>query len=187
MSKNRSIDDVPESVALSAIEHGVVDNSNAQERPTLAHKEDVMVHWVQGAVFFVLLTTAVLVSTSVYVAARSDQVKDFKRAFDADANKVLEAFGQAVERRLESIDGLGLSITAFARDTGATFPNVTISDFEIRCANSRVLSDTPVIQYYLLVTDKTRKGWESLPNRQSEPELRRRFRIRNQFDKATRY
>jgi hypothetical protein len=56
---------------------------------------------------------------------------------------------------------MSLSITAFVRDTRAAFPNVTISDFEIRCANSIVLSDTPAIQYYPLVTDKTRTGWEA--------------------------
>jgi hypothetical protein len=106
---------------------------------------------------------------------------------DADANKVLEAFDQAVERRLESIDAMSLSITAFARDTRATFPNVTISDFEIRCANSIVLSDTPAIQYYPLVTDKTRTGWEAYQIRQLEPKLRRCFCIRNQFDQVTRY
>jgi class 3 adenylate cyclase len=161
MSKIISFDDGAESVASSAKEHGVADNSTGMERQTLARKEDVAVQWMQGAVFLVLLTTAILVSTSVYIATHNDQINDFEHAFNADATKVIETFNQAIERRLTSIDALSLSITAFARDTGATFPNVTISDFETRCANTRVLSGSPGVHYFPVVTDETRKGWEA--------------------------
>jgi hypothetical protein len=155
-----SFDDGAESVASSA-NASIAGKSTAigSERRTLARKEDVVVHWMQVAVYLVLLTTAALVSISVYMATRNDQINDFEHAFNANATKVIETFNQAIERRLTSIDALSLSITAFARDTGATFPNVTIS--EIRCANARVLSDTSVIHYHPLVTDETRKGWEA--------------------------
>lgn len=116
---------------------------------------------MRAIVFLVLFATTILVSVSVYSLTRTDQVQDFEKAFQADATKIIESFKMAVYRRLEAIDALSVTITAFAQDTGSTFPNVTISDFEIRCANSRVLSDTAVIQYHPIVTDESRKGWEA--------------------------
>jgi hypothetical protein len=82
-----------------------------------------------GAVFFVLLATAILVSVAVYAIIKNGQAEDFKNAFAADSTKVLESFNKAVERRLEAIDALSVSITTYAEDSGSTFPNVTVSNF----------------------------------------------------------
>jgi class 3 adenylate cyclase len=143
------------------------------ERTTLARKENTAVKWMGGAVFVVLLATALLVSSAVYATTKNGQSQDFKNAFAADSTKVLESFNKAVERRLEAIDALSVSITASAEETGSTFPNVTLSNFEIRCANIRVLSDTSIIHYYPIVTDETRKGWEEY-----------QFTHQDHFDKA---
>jgi class 3 adenylate cyclase len=140
------------------------DNENADkilERKTLASKENAAVFWVRGAVFLVLLGTAALVSSIVYLYTSNDQTQDFESAFEAHATKILESFYETVERKLEAVDSLSVTITSYAKSTGATFPNVTLPDFEIRASNSRVLSDTAVFNYQPVVTDETRLGWEA--------------------------
>jgi hypothetical protein len=139
-------------------------NTNADkilERKTLASKENAAVFWVRGAVFLVLLGTAALVSSIVYLYTRNDQVQDFENAFEAHATKIVESFYETVERKLEAIDALSVTITSYAKSTGATFPNVTLPDFEIRASNSRVLSDSAVFNYQPVVTDETRLAWEA--------------------------
>jgi class 3 adenylate cyclase len=172
---DRNFDNEVESVASG--DEGVADHAETEtrqlERTTLARKENAAVKWMGGAVFVVLLATALLVSSAVYVTTKHGQAEDFKSAFAADSTKVLESFNKAVERRLEAIDALSVSITASAEETGSTFPNVTVSNFEIRCANIRVLSDTSIIHYYPIVTEETRKGWEEY-----------QFTHQNHFDKA---
>jgi class 3 adenylate cyclase len=131
------------------------------ERKTLASKENRAVFWVRGAVFLVLLGTAALVSTIVCMYTKNDQVQDFESAFEGHATRIQESFYDTIERKLEAVDALSVTITSYAKSTGATFPNVTLPDFEIRCSNSRVLSDTSVINYQPVVTDETRLGWEA--------------------------
>jgi class 3 adenylate cyclase len=157
--------DEGESLASFATGSANADNTaNADkvlERKTLASKENTAVFWVRCAVFLVLLGTAALVSTIVCLYTKNDQVQDFESAFEAHATRIQESFYETIERKLEAVDALSVTITSYAKSTGATFPNVTLPDFEIRCSNSRVLSDTSVINYQPVVTDETRLGWEA--------------------------
>jgi hypothetical protein len=131
-----------------------------QERNTLGRKENQAVSRLRVVVFLVLLVTATLVSVGVYLYIANDQEEDFEHDFRAQATKILESFHESVERKLEAVDALSVAFTSYARGTGVTFPNVTLPDFEIRAANARILADSFVINYYPLVTDETRKGWE---------------------------
>lgn len=164
MVHDEEIYDGQESVSSSEDVNGhtnVAEKGTEDERLTLARRENRGVIRMRGLVFLVLFGTAALISTGTYVLTRHDQEIDFQKAFTADATKIIESFNKAVERRLESIDALSVSITTFAHDSGSTFPNVTISDFAIRGSNTRVLSDSTIIHYHPVVTEKTRKGWEA--------------------------
>lgn len=166
MTDYNSEDSVNEGDSASSSEliNGADSTNNTDkdlERMTLARKESIAVAWVKGVVFLVLLATTVLVSTGVYLYTKKDQEQNFEQAYMADATKVLESFHYAVVRKLEAVDALSVTFTSHAKSTGATFPNVTLPDFEIRCSNARVLSDSVVFNYSPLVTDETRKGWEA--------------------------
>jgi Adenylate and Guanylate cyclase catalytic domain len=44
--------------------------------------------------------------------------------------------------------------------TGATFPNVTLPDFELHGSNARVQADAVVLYFIPVIKDETRAGWE---------------------------
>ncbi|CAB9509771.1 Receptor-type guanylate cyclase gcy [Seminavis robusta] len=132
-----------------------------EERKKLAQKENEAVRWLRIVVFVVLLVTAALVSVGVYVLLRKDQKDDFEHDYQANALKIIESFHQSVERYLEALDSLSIAYTNHAFVTGSVFPNVTLPDFEVRGANTRILGGAPVINFYPLITDETRPGWEA--------------------------
>ena len=159
------IQDIPKEESFSSIIDGHVDShakvARDEERKTLARKEGKAVRNWRIAVFAVLVSTAALVSTSCFLYMKNDQDDDFKQEFKSLANKLLESYYHTVERKLEALDALSVAYSSYAHDTGATWPNVTLPDIEVRGAGVRVLSETAVINFYPLVTDETREGWEA--------------------------
>jgi len=151
--------------SFSSVVDGHVDShakvARDEERKTLARKEDKAVRNWRIAVFAVLVSTAALVSTSCFLYIRNGQDDDFKQEFKSLADKLLESYYHTVERKLEALDALSVAFSSYAHDTEATWPNVTLPDIEIRGAGIRVLSETAVINFYPLVTDETREGWEA--------------------------
>jgi Adenylate and Guanylate cyclase catalytic domain len=139
----------------------VANDESDRERVTLAARENRAVAWMRGLVFVALLAITTGVSSRVYLYTRNEQIKDFEQAFAADADKLLESFQHSVERRIEAIDSMSVAITSFATATGATFPNVTLPDFGVRCSNSRILSSSVFVQYQPLVSEEQRLGWEA--------------------------
>ena len=101
-------------------------------REVLAKQENKAVAWLRVLVFFVLLVTAILVSVGTYLYTRNDEEEDFEHDFSANAAKVIEAFHDAVDQKLGAAGTLSTTITSIAISTGATFPNVTIPDIEVR-------------------------------------------------------
>jgi class 3 adenylate cyclase len=146
-----------------------------QERATLAHKENKVVVWMKGAVAIVLLTTSVLVSTGVFLYTRNDQRGDFKDSFRADADRLLESFYKSVERTLEAVDALSVTITSHALETNSTFPNVSLPDFALRFGNARILSGSPYVEYLPLVTDETRIGYEEYYRKNAALQYQREY------------
>ena len=102
------------------------------ERKTLARKENQAVSYLRAIVLVVLLITAALVSAFIYLYVSQTQKDDFESEFESHAAKILETFHDSVERKIEAIDALSVQYTSYARATGASFPNVTLPDMEIR-------------------------------------------------------
>ena len=98
----------------------------------LAKQENRAVAWLRVLVFFVLVATAVLVSAGTYMYTRVGEEENFENDFSANAAKVIEAFHDAVDQKLGAAGTLSTTITSIAISTGATFPNVTIPDIEVR-------------------------------------------------------
>ena len=101
-------------------------------REVLASVENRAVAWLRVLVFFVLMATALLVSAGTYIYTRDGEEETFENDFSANAAKVIEAFHDAVGRKLGAVDTLSATFTSIAISTGATFPNVTIPDIEVR-------------------------------------------------------
>lgn len=131
------------------------------ERKSIAKTEDKMVRYFRWAVIAVLVLTTGVVSVNSLLILKHDQEEDFNNEFNAQGSKLLVAFYKTVEQKLGTMDSLSVAYTSYARGTGATFPNVTLPDNEIRAAGIRVLAETPTTAYFPLVTEETRPGFEA--------------------------
>lgn len=153
-------DDGNESLDSCDVPRDTANKTNETERDTLARRENTVVACMKGAVLLVLLLTAFWVSFGMLAFAQDNQNQKFEEAFAADAVKLIESFHKTIARQLEAIDTLSVSITSHARAKGEKFPNVTVPDFGVRFADTRVSTGSFMVSYHPLVTDETRKGWE---------------------------
>jgi class 3 adenylate cyclase len=159
----------PESVSSTSNNNDVgganmrstADQERDLERKTLAKKENRAVFWSRILVIVVLCTTAALVVTFVYKNMSDSQQESFEVTFQSDSLKILDSFHRSVRRMIDSCDALSIAYTSYALSSNSTFPNVTLPNFQLVSANSRIMSETVVFNYHPMVTDETRKGWEA--------------------------
>lgn len=154
-----SVSVMSESAAYSA---GTAQNREAEEeRKSLARSETRAVRCLRAVTLIVLVVTATIVSFGVYFIMASNQRIAYETAFEAYGDKVIESFHTSVERFLGSFDSLSASITSYALESQSNFPNVTIPDFEVKAGATRILAQSTFVMYMPLVTDDTRRQWES--------------------------
>ena len=108
-----------------------------------------------------MIAAAILLSVGSGVVLRHAEYRKFQENFEANAEKVIDFVQITIRRKMESLDTLSASFTAFATATGAVWPNVTLPDYAVRAAGIRALAGAPNINTYHLVTDETRQGWEA--------------------------
>jgi hypothetical protein len=121
-----------------------------------------------------LLVTATLTSIGVYRCTSNAKKQNFKVAYQANAERIIESFHDAVVGRLGAINSMATAITSYALDAKQTFPLVTIPHFEIKGSDLRVQADAAIVHWMPLVTDDTRVAWE-------EYALARRYQIDEGF------
>jgi hypothetical protein len=161
--------------------HDSVTNDKENERATLASRETVVVTRMKSLVVVVLLVTTILVSTGVFLYTGFEQLRSFDQTFRADANRVLEAFHQSVERTIEAVDTLSVAVTSHAMETQSTFPNVSLPGFSLLFGNARILSGSPYVAYHPVVTDEARLGFEAYISNQKtryQREYEREYELR---------
>ena len=127
---------------------------------TLAKRETKIVNVLRVLVLVLLLVTATLTSVGVYFYTSNEEAQMFESAYQANAQRIVESFHDAVERRMGAINSMATAITSHSLATKQTFPFVTIPDFEIRGSDLRVQADSSGIVWLPLVTDETREAWE---------------------------
>jgi hypothetical protein len=128
---------------------------------TLARKETKVVNVLRVLALVLLFVTATLTSVGVYFYTSNDEKQEFESVYQANAQRLVESFHGAVERRLGAINSMTTAITSYSLDTKQTFPLVTCPNFEIRGSDLRVqTADATSILWLPLVTDETRVAWE---------------------------
>ena len=156
--------DISQHSDASLAEAALAREERERERKTLARKEDQAVKGLRFLVVFVLVLAACTVALFISNYVQTDQTNDFRAAFDASATKVISAFQATMARKVESIDAFATSITSYALATNTSFPFITIPDYEIRAANTRVLADVSDLNFQPLVKDEDRRKWEEYAN-----------------------
>jgi hypothetical protein len=134
---------------------------------TLTRRETKAVNVLRALVLVLLFVTAFIASTGAYLYTANDENQKFEADYQANAERIIDSFYDAVVRRLGAINSMATTITSHALDTEQKFPWVTIPNFEIRGSDLRVQADAAVIHWMPLVTDETRVAWEeyALANR----------------------
>jgi hypothetical protein len=126
----------------------------------LARRETKAVNVLRVLVLVLLLVTAMLTSVGVFIYLSNEETQMFESGYQANAQRIVESFHDAVERRLGAINSMATTITSYSLDAKQTFPFVTIPNFEIRGSDLRVQADSSGILWMPLVTDETRDAWE---------------------------
>jgi hypothetical protein len=159
-------------------------HKNSQESCETAHailagKETKAVSVLRVLVLVLLFVTATLTSVGVYWQISNEEKRHFEVEYQANAERIIESFHDAVARRLGAIHSMATAVTSYALDTKQTFPLVTIPHFEIRGSDLRIQADAAIIHWMPLVTDETRVDWE-------EYALANRYQIDESFQEDAR-
>jgi hypothetical protein len=126
----------------------------------LARSETALVNVLRVLILVLLLIMATVTSAGVYFYTSNDEKLKFEVGYQANAERIIESFHDAVERRLGAINSMATSITSYSLEAKQTFPFVTIPNFDIRGSDLRVQADATSILWLPLVTDETRVAWE---------------------------
>ena len=68
-------------------------------------------------VLILLLFTVTLTSVGVYIYTSSEETHNFESGYKANAERIVESFHDAVERRLGAINSMATAITSHSLDT----------------------------------------------------------------------
>jgi hypothetical protein len=127
---------------------------------TLARRETKAVNVLRALVLLLLLVAATLSSVGVYFYTSNEEIHSFESTYQVNAERIIESFHDAVERRMGAIHSMATTITSYSLDTKQTFPFVTIPNFQVRGSDLRVQADAANVFWMPLVTDETRDAWE---------------------------
>lgn len=136
-------------------------NEEEETREAIAKRETSFVRCMRLLVLSVLVSSTILVAFAVFFFLRSAEQRHFDEAFNYDANKVLDAIGGGIDLTLTAVDSLVVTMVSFARFSNSTWPFVTVPDFELRAAKTRILSKSVIISQYLVVEKHQRTDWEA--------------------------
>lgn len=132
----------------------------------IAKRETRAVGHLRAGLLFALISATLAVSLAVFYYTRNRQEQDFEDAFADNSLKIVESFQTVGERRLSAIASFGTTITSYAIGTNATWPFVTVPQFEARCSHLLNLAEAVAIAFAPIVEDKDRAKWEDeyVPN-----------------------
>ena len=164
----------PDDNASSCASDEVSDsNLNESEKLELAKQEDRAVWYLRILCFIFLGAFALGVILPVYTKSRQREQRDFDVAFDVSAGKVISTVSRVVDARFGQIKNFANDITSHAeyvkKKTNATWPAVTLPDFEFRAKETARLSDVisifmftrvePATKAAFLAHTQEEKGW----------------------------
>jgi hypothetical protein len=116
----------------------------------------------------------------VYFYTKRDEEDDFEYVYGASAERVIQSFHESVAQLLAGVDAGAVAITSYALNTGANFPYVTMPDWELRAANTRVITKSITFQWFPLVQEEDRLGWEAYANETHMQQIKT-FMSENEF------
>lgn len=136
--------------------------SEKSDGDDLGQKESKTVLHLRVLLLVFLALAAFGVALSVYFYTSKMEQKNFEKAFEDHAAKVLDALGGSLDLTLGAIDSYVIGLVSFARHASdMDWPFVTLPDQAVRWAKIRTLSKAVAINQYHVVTKEQRLKWEN--------------------------
>jgi hypothetical protein len=133
-----------------------------EENPALlAKKETWAVKGLKALVLCVLFLSAQGVSVALYMYVRHSETYQFETSFRNDATKLLASFGANLDLTLSSADTMAVSIVSNVKESGQTWPFITIPNFAIRAGKVRDSTVALMVNIYVYVQPEERPAWEN--------------------------
>ena len=108
----------------------------------------------------ILVTMASLLIAGTFYFTKNNEKENFEDEFHALADQIIDSFHNSASNQLAAMDALSVSYTSYALASGNSFPNITLPHYEIRGANTRIISHGFISHFFPIITNEDRRGWE---------------------------
>jgi len=125
----------------------------------LSKRESRNVFRLRLIVMGVLICTAAIVSSVVYMIVRDGQEQEFKNQYEGAASKVVAAFEQ-IMIRMESVAGLATAYTSQGMHHNA-WPFISMEEFPPQARNALALSGSLWIGMHPIITNNYFRAWDT--------------------------
>lgn len=126
----------------------------------LVAKETREINRLRASTFILLVIITAVASNVVFWWTGNVEREKFEDSFSSNAQHIIDAFHDALERRLGAINTLSHFITSHALSTGEEFPCVTTPNFEVLARDLRVSANALEVSFLPIVTSESRRAWE---------------------------
>lgn len=141
------------------------DDNNTENRlslqQTLAKKETKAVKRLRYLIFFILTVVAVLASVGVYLYSRNTEIQQFYTDFDGQAQKLVSGFQGDSFRKLQAMESLSHSVTAYSLESKNEFPFVTMPNSAQHFESYLSLTNAASLMVQPIVGPRQRYDWET--------------------------
>lgn len=112
-------------------------------------------------IFLAIAGLAIGASLVVLFYLQRKEQDEFRRAFETLALALVDGFHENALLRVQIMRAFSISLTSTAASLNATWPFVTIPDFEARATAVRVTCNSDFVELYPYVTEQDRPAWEA--------------------------
>lgn len=138
------------------------------KKEQLAGRESKLVLWLRILVVFVLLAVTTVASVGIFVYSRSNEVEQFRVDFNGFGEKVISAIQEGSYRKMQTMDSLASSLTAYALEQNQSWPFVKVSNSANLFEPHLSLAGAASIVLQPIVKAQERDAWEDYSQKQQK-------------------
>lgn len=160
------------SIAGDSIFEGLK-NTLAKPRQTLlvAVAENKRVHYAKIFMSLVLLGGVLALSVGTYQLVSAQETQEFETQFERLASEAIAVCASHITNTFGTIESFGETVSSYALDRGAVWPNVTIPHFPSRAQNLLTLTDMTHASINLWVPESGRLEFEEYVQPHLHPQV----------------
>ena len=153
--------DVPDNIDISVSSTGDYKSSRAESVQSSESEASKYAALLRVLVVILSIAACVAVPTIVYTTGQEREEEQFESTFLLLAAKIVDSFELRLEQKLRAVDSLRIAVTSHVISTNASWPFITIPDFDLRGSSANDMGDTLMVTLHPLVTLGDREAWEN--------------------------